>query len=58
MPNFTPYPVLIVISSPAGTLATSAKPTLSVSRPDGEHCEPVCTNAAVTVPPPGADPRE
>jgi hypothetical protein len=52
VPEFTPESMLVKITSPAGAVATSVKATLSVSRPNGEHCEPVCTNASATVAPP------
>jgi hypothetical protein len=54
IPEFSPESVTIVVVSPSGTSTSTMTPTRTVSRPNGEHCGPVCTNAAVAVTPPGS----
>jgi hypothetical protein len=47
--DFTPEQVILRVTTPAGTVEQTVRPSYQQVRPNGRGCEPVCPEAHVTM---------
>ena len=51
--DFTPADVVVRVTTQAGAVEQTFRPSYQTVRPNGPHCEPTCRQAVVRVPLPG-----